>query len=119
MLSNDAKRLRLKLSELIPLLNERQRRILAAAEAKALGRGGVSTIAEITGISRQTIYDGMKELGDHSAPDRVRKTGGGRKKLTDIEPDIIRVLDEIVSLRRTRLFYCYLNENSRARVGLP
>lgn len=96
MLSETAKQLRLKLSSLLPLLNERQRRVLVASEAKALGRGGVSIIAEITGISRQTIYDGMKELGDHGSPERVRKAGGGRKKITDIDPTIVRVLEEIV-----------------------
>jgi transposase len=96
MLSYVAKQLRLKLSSLLPLLNERQRRVLVASEAKALGRGGISIIAEITGISRQTIYDGMKELGDYSSPERVRKSGGGRKKLTDIDPAIVDVLEEIV-----------------------
>lgn len=96
MLSNTLRQLRLKLSALLPLLNERQRRALAASEAKALGRGGVSAVSEITGMSRQTIYDGIRELGDHHSPDRVRKTGGGRKKLTVIEPDIVRVLEEIV-----------------------
>jgi hypothetical protein len=51
MLSNQSRQLRLKLSALLPLLNERQRRILLASEAKTLGRGGVSIVAEITGMS--------------------------------------------------------------------
>jgi transposase len=96
MLSEPIRQLRLKLSALLPLLNERQRRILAGSEARSLGRGGVSVVAEITGMSRQTIYDGIKELGSRRSAGRVRKIGGGRKKLTEIEPDIIRVLEEIV-----------------------
>jgi transposase len=96
MLSNQSRQLRLKLSALLPLLNERQRRILLASEAKALGRGGVSIVAEITGMSRQTIYDGIKDLGDHRSPERARKPGGGRKRLTEVEPNLLNVLEEIV-----------------------
>ena len=96
MLSDKAKALRLKLSELLPILNERQRRILVAVEAKTYGRGGVSIIATITGISRQTIYRGMSELGDHSNVDRIRKEGGGRKKLIEKVPNIVEVLDRII-----------------------
>ena len=47
-----------KLAEVLPFLNEKQRRVLAAAEAKAYGRGGIQTVARITGMSRQTIYRG-------------------------------------------------------------
>ncbi|MGA2379215.1 MAG: ISAzo13 family transposase, partial [Spirochaetia bacterium] len=50
--------LRTKLTEVLPFLNEKQRRVLAASEAKSFGRGGVQTVARITGISRQTIYNG-------------------------------------------------------------
>ena len=96
MLSNEARQLRLKLSTLHPLLNERQRRVLVATEARALGRGGVSLLAEITGMSRQTIYQGLKEIGDYSDLDRIRRAGGGRKKLSDVTPKIVDVLEEIV-----------------------
>lgn len=80
----------------MPLLNERQRRAIAASEAKAIGRGGVSIVAEITGMSRQTIYDGLKELDDIKEPDRVRRSGAGRKKLKDVDPSIVKVLEELV-----------------------
>ena len=96
MLSDSSKKLRLKLAALFPLLNERQRRVVAASEAAAIGRGGVSIVAEITGMSRQTIYDGLRELDDHEQPARVRRSGGGRKKLRDIDPSIVKVLEEIV-----------------------
>jgi len=52
-----AKALRLKLAEVLPFLNEKQRRVLVASEAKAYGRGGVATVARITGMCRQTIYN--------------------------------------------------------------
>lgn len=96
-LSEKEKQLRLKLSEILPLLNERQRRVLAAAEAKAYGKGGIQAIARITGMSRQTIYSGINDLGKKVEDvDKVRKTGGGRKKLTTIEPKIIDVLEAIM-----------------------
>ncbi len=96
MLSDKARQLRLKLAPLLPLLNERQRRVLAASEAKALGRGGVSIVADVTGMSRQTIYRGIEEIGNCESPDRVRKTGAGRKKLTHLDPSLVDVLEEIV-----------------------
>ena len=96
MLSDKAKKLRLKLAELFPLLNERQKRALAAAEAKAYGRGGVTVVAEITGLCRQTIYRGLAELGQFENIDRVRRTGAGRKKLTDKMPGILDAIEDIV-----------------------
>jgi len=51
-----ARALRLKLAGVLPFLNEKQRRVVAAAEAKSYGRGGVQTLAGVTGMCRQTIY---------------------------------------------------------------
>lgn len=96
MESEKEKILRLKLAEVFPLLNERQRRIMAAAEARSVGRGGVVMIARITGMSRQTIYRGLSELGDVAEPERTRKSGGGRRKLTETTPDLTRVIESIV-----------------------
>lgn len=96
MLTDKAKQLRLKLSELFPLLNERQRRVLAAAEAKSYGKGGVTVVARITGLSRQTIYRGLEELGNFDEPARVRRAGGGRKKLTETMPAVLEALEQIV-----------------------
>ncbi len=81
---------------MLPILNERQRRILVAAEARAYGRGGVQTIAMITGISRPTIYRGLAELGDHSSPERVRKAGGGRKKITVTADGLLDALENLI-----------------------
>jgi transposase len=96
MLSKREKSLRLKMSELFPLLNERQRRILAASEAKAYGRGGVTAVANITGLCRQTIYRGLDELGNFDEVERVRKKSGGRKKLSESMPDVLDAIENIV-----------------------
>ena len=96
-LSKKERQLGLKLSGVFYLLNERQRRILAAVEAKAYGRGGIQAVARVTGISRQTVYNGLDDLNRKIKNDgRVRKTGAGRKKLTDKNPEIITILEEIL-----------------------
>ena len=68
--------------DLLPVLDERGRRLFAAAEARALGRGGAYVVEEAIGIARGTINRGMKELKDGTSPgpSRRRKKGGGRKK---------------------------------------
>ena len=96
MLSDKARQIRLKLSGIFPLLNERQRRVLAAAEATAYGKGGVQAIALVTGMSRQTIYRGKKDIEDHSAPERVRNVGGGRKKLIEKSIGLVKALQELI-----------------------
>lgn len=84
--------------KLSPHLDERQRRLLLAAEAQMLGWGGVSKIAEATGSSRQTIQNGMKELEQPPLPGaRVRQEGGGRKPLTQHDPELIAVLNALVA----------------------
>lgn len=91
------RRLRLKLTETFHILNEKQKRILAASEAKAYGRGGITKVSEYTGLCRQTIYRGLEELGEVSREDRrVRSPGGGRKKKTTKFPEIITELERLV-----------------------
>jgi transposase len=83
-------------------LDEATLRLWAAVEARALGRGGVSAVASAVGLSRTTIYAGLREL---AAPGnttlvgntrRVRAKGGGRKKLTAKDPMLLRDLDALV-----------------------
>jgi transposase len=64
------------------LLDERSRRLLAAAESQAVGRGGISVVAKATGISRPVIRQGIADLKDPTAltAGRIRKEGGGRKR---------------------------------------
>ena len=79
-------------------LNERSRRLWAAAEAQALGYGGVSLVAQATGISRSTIIRGLKEprarQGAHAG--RVRRRGGGRKQATAVDPGLKVALEALV-----------------------
>jgi hypothetical protein len=72
---------RKRFKQMALVLDEQSRRRFAAAEAQALGRGGVSLMARITGLARRTIYRGLDDIRtNHLAePGRVRKQGGGRK----------------------------------------
>jgi transposase len=93
----DHEAIRVRFEALDPLLDERGRRRYAAAEALAAGRGGVSVVAQITGVARSTIGRGLVELRDGATtePDRVRRPGGGRKPLTVKDATL---LDDLRSL---------------------
>jgi Rhodopirellula transposase DDE domain len=95
-MDDEAKRIRLKLSGVLPFLNEKQRRVLAAAEAKSYGRGGIQAVAAVTGICRQTIYNGLRDLESGETSSRVRKPGGGRKRIADRNPELIEALEAII-----------------------
>ena len=80
-------------------LNERSRRLWAAAESRALGYGGATLVARATGISRSTILRGMKEArrGRRTAGEgRIRRRGGGRKSATAIDPSLRSSLEKLV-----------------------
>jgi hypothetical protein len=79
-------------------LSERQRRLLAAAEARSQGAGGVSATARATGLSRRTIQRGLRELdeGSDPGPGRVRRAGAGRKALTETDPELLGHLDKLL-----------------------
>jgi hypothetical protein len=86
-----------------PLLNERARRLWAAVEARSLGRGGIIRVAEATGLARATIRAGLRELALPISDDdgslsggRLRPPGGGRKPVTDHDPDLLRELEALV-----------------------
>jgi hypothetical protein len=87
-----------KLAAILPHLNERQRRLLLAAEARVLGHGGISRVARASGISRATIQAAMQE-GDQPLPAtaRVRRVGGGRKRTRDRAPTLVAELEALVS----------------------
>ncbi len=80
--------------------NEKSRRIWAAAEALSAGRGGVSAVSRVTGISRTTIYQGIKELeypeNLEDAVGRTRGLGGGRKKIIDSDPELRSDLEALI-----------------------
>jgi hypothetical protein len=84
-----------------PYLDERQRRLLLAAGARGLGRGGITAIARATGTSRQTVHTALAELDDPGGvgrlpAGRIRRPGGGRKPLTRTDPGLLGALDALV-----------------------
>lgn len=92
-----------KFAILSPRLDERARRLWAAAEARAIGRRGISQVAEATGLSRATIRAGLQELARPvAAPEpqppveRVRRPGGGRTPLGVHDPHLLRALETLV-----------------------
>jgi len=89
--------LRKKLRQLWPHLNERSKRMLAAAEAVEIGYGGVSLVSRACGLSRVTLTKGIKELAAPPLPgDRIRRLGGGRRRLTVRDPGLPKVLEALV-----------------------
>jgi Rhodopirellula transposase DDE domain len=88
-----------RLADLLPRLNERDRRLALATEAKSWGRGGIRAVHQATGASRKTIRRGMTELADNPAErssDRVRAPGGGRKKSEIANPELVDALDGLI-----------------------
>ena len=81
-----------------PELNERQRRLWAASEARACGRGGIAAVSRATGVSKDTVRRGMKELvsGVRLEPGRVRAPGAGRPALTASDPSLLGDLKRLV-----------------------
>ena len=79
-------------------LDERSRRLWAAAEAQALGYGGASLVARATGISRSTIVRGLEEAhgGGRVEAGRIRRPGGGRKQATTVDPSLSVALERLV-----------------------
>ena len=77
-------------------LNEKAKRCWAASEAQSYGWGGVTLVHEATGIDHKTIRKGVAELQQASPESRIRRKGGGRKKLTKKAPTLLASLEEIV-----------------------
>jgi transposase len=92
-----------KYTSLESVLDERARRLWAATEARAIGWGGITHVAEATGLSRITIKTGLSELDLPVTPadrkvarQRLRRPGGGRKPLVDHDPNLLRDLETLV-----------------------
>ena len=84
-----------------PVLDERGRRRWVAAEARSHGRGGITVVARVTGVSRRTIDRGLVELGGEQeegslAAGRVRRAGAGRKRLSETDPTVLEDLERLV-----------------------
>ena len=86
-----------KLATILPHLNERQRRLVLAAEARALGWGGVTRVARAAGVTRPTIHAALHELDQPAPPPtRVRRAGGGRKRQRDHDPTLLADLEALI-----------------------
>ena len=96
------RQIKLRYRSLEPVMDERLRRQWAATEAQAYGRGGLSAVSNATGMSRNTIRKGLVELAARKrnprAPvdARLRKEGGGRKRLTETDPGLMSALEQLV-----------------------
>lgn len=91
--------IREKYQVLAPELNERTLRLFAAAEAKYLGRGGISLVARAIEVSRDRISRGLQDLETEKKlePDRIRRPGGGRKKQVEENPALRKDLERLIS----------------------
>lgn len=101
-MSETVEKIKMKYEHLRSHLDEKVLRLWAAVEAQSLGRGGITQVSEATLLSRTTIYVGMSELESGKPdiatrlPGRIRRTGGGRKKLREKDPSLLQHLDELL-----------------------
>ena len=88
-----------KYAQLLPVLDERTRRLVVAAAAKLLGYGGIELTHQASGLDRKTITTGLRELeaGLALPGARVRQKGGGRKKLTETDPRVLSDLRDVAA----------------------
>jgi DNA-binding phage protein len=95
-MTNDSRLLQ-KYASVLPHLNERQRRLVAAADAQMLGYGGIARVARASGLNRSTLHRGLKDLVAPVLPaERVRHAGGGRKRVREQTPTIVQELEQLV-----------------------
>ena len=93
--------LRAKLGAIMPHLDERSARLVLAAEARSLGHGGIAAVARASGSSRSRVQQGVAELEAGVEPlGRIRRTGGGRKTLTEKDPGLLPALLALVEPTR-------------------
>ena len=93
----DVKSLNQKLSSLATALDERSRRLVFAAEAQSIGRGGIEAVHRATGMARSTIARGIMELAAHPGEtSRVRREGGGRKRIDGKDATLLSDLETLV-----------------------
>jgi len=84
-----------KYETLFQHLDERQRRLVAAADAQGLGRGGTAIVARASGLSRPTIHKALRELNEEPLPTgQVRRAGAGRKRVED--PALLKRLEQLI-----------------------
>jgi hypothetical protein len=93
----DRAAIKARFETLAPHLDERARRLFAATEARAVARGGIVSVSEVTGVARSTIGWGLAERQSGEASrERVRRPGGGRRPKTETEPGLLGALEELI-----------------------
>src|SRR6476661_9279588 len=93
----DEAAIRLRWDSVGSRLDERGRRLFAAAEVRSAGRGGLAVVSNITGLARSTINRGKKDLDGQALPKgRVRRGGGGRRAVAQIDPGLVPALKRLV-----------------------
>ena len=92
-------KLRARLRRIWRVLDERTRRLVAANEATAWGDGGISAVSRACGLSRRVIHRGLDELatGRAAPAGRIRRPGGGRKRVTTTDPAVSEALADLVA----------------------
>jgi len=101
-MSNAIEKIRVKYEHLRSHIDEKVLRLWAAVEAQSLGRGGISQVSAATSLSRTTIYVGVSELESGESevlarlPGKIRRPGGGRKKLKEKDSSLLQALDELL-----------------------
>ena len=86
-----------KYAEIVPHLDERQQRLMLAADARALGHGGIRVVARAAGVREATVSAGVAELEDGAEPlGRARRPGGGRKRAAVTDPGLVPALRALV-----------------------
>ena len=88
--------IRERFSAVAPFLDERGRRLVAAAEAFAAGYGGIAAVAMATGIAPSTIGRGLKELASDEPSPRIRRPGAGRRTTISKDPTLLQDLEALV-----------------------
>jgi hypothetical protein len=92
----DIEPIRERFSAVAPFLDERGRRLVAAAEAFAAGYGGIAAVAIATGVAPSTIGRGLKELAQDESSERIRRPGAGRKRTISKDPTLLPDLEALV-----------------------
>jgi len=94
----DERLIETKYKMLLTSFTERTRRLWAATEARMAGRGGFAAVVRATGISPTTLAKAGRELGERDPlpPERVRRSGGGRKRTESLDPDVLPTLERLV-----------------------
>ena len=100
MVKPDINKIHDRFKKLEIVFDERMRRLFSAAEASVIGHGGITLVAQATGVSRRAIHAGLDELASLTISQnnngRIRKEGGGRKPITATDSELLSALEKLV-----------------------